>query len=193
VRLGERWAVMVVLGLGLALGGCGGGSEDGHEAEAVEAGDPRRQRAVEVMAAYFRGKEDSAGLTFSRRESRCLADDVVDALGVDRLQGLGMDMAAGTGPGLTEPPLTTDEAEAIEASMITCARVVSRLANTRLFDDLAPDDALCVSQAYFDSGMARRVYFAPEGQRPSLEEVGAAIRAAGESCSVPGLNLVPQG
>jgi hypothetical protein len=41
--------------------------------------------------------------------------------------------------------------------------------------------------------MARRVYFAPEGQRPSMEEVGAAIRAAGESCGVPGLNLVPEG
>ena len=107
------------------------------------------------MVTHFRNR-DTAGVHFTRQESQCLADDVVEALGVERLETLGMDLAAGAAPVLTSPPLTTAEADTILASMVTCARMAQRLAYTDQFDALPQSDANCVAEAYFDSGMAAR-------------------------------------
>jgi len=186
MRLGEPRAVASFLVAWLALVACG---DDG--AETAEADDPRRPQAVEIMVTHFRSR-DTAGVHFTQRESQCLADDVVQALGVERLETLGMDRAAGAAPVLTTPPLTTAEAESILASMVTCASMPQRLAYTDDFDALPQSDANCVAAAYFDSGMAARVYFADDAHQPTMEEISTAFHEAAESCGIPALWLVPK-
>jgi hypothetical protein len=112
-------------------------------------------------------------------------------LGVPRLEEMGLDVAAGAGPDMTEPPLTADEADAVFAAMDDCMDIESQLADLLVDGNVAEDDAACIAEEFHASGMTRRTVLADDEHQPAAEEVDAALNDAGEACGVSGVGILP--
>lgn len=127
---------------GVVLGACSG--DDPADTE----------RAVEVVAAELVAtpraefRDDAA--------PRCIAEQVVERLGLERLGEVGLDVDRGTPPRLWQPELTEAEGDQVFAAYEHCIDFEQRDVEGFVEDDgLTEDQARCVSRAYRASGIPR--------------------------------------
>ena len=127
---------------------------------------------------------DPKALSFTDSEADCAARATVDALGMARLQELGMNLESGTAPARTEPPLTTTEADALYAVWGRCADLKSKVAALLSADgELSPGQAACVVDRYEASGLLRRSLFGKDFDPALNHEIDQTLAAATAACT----------
>jgi hypothetical protein len=135
-------------GDGGGAGGSAGGGTDGGA-----GGGRDRALGVEVVAA---GLTDYPRAELrSDDEVRCVAEGIVDGLGIERLAELGLDVDAEEGPLLYGPDMTGDDADAVYAAYDDCLGFRRRDVEQFVADGLSEAEAGCVSDAYRASGIPR--------------------------------------
>jgi hypothetical protein len=173
--------VLIVAGL---LVGCGGGGGDDGDGERPE----ERAEAVELMAGLFAQSSDpSAILSFDAEQAGCAAEAVVEVLGVERLEELGMDLATGEPPTMAEPPLGTQEARDVYGGIGECIDLTGRVARDFVAGGLDEATARCAAERYLDTSIARDALGGSAD--PALPpKIDAAIAEAWAACgaAVPG-------
>lgn len=146
-------ALLVVSLLPLACSGSGSSGARPEPASGVAPDEPERAAAVELVAddlvayprADFQGDD----------EPRCVAEAIVDGVGLDRLREVGLDVDAGTPPRLWEPELTTDEGDLVYAAYDDCLDFRRRDIEGFTAEGLTDAQAACVSDGYRASGVPR--------------------------------------
>jgi len=173
--------VLVVAGL---LVGCGGG-DGGSGGDGEEAGDDPEVRAaaVELMTGLFAQSSDpTAILSFDAEQAGCAADAVVEVLGVERLEELGMDLTTGEPPTMAEPPLGTREARDVYGGIGACIDLTGRVAaDFAASGGLDEAMARCAAEHYLDTPTARDALAgSPDPALPP--KIDAAIAEALTTC-----------
>lgn len=172
--------MLIAVGL---LVGCGGGDGDG---DGEDAGD--RGAAVELMSGMFaRSSDPSAVLSFDAEQAGCAAEAVVDVLGVERLEELGMDLATGEPPTMAEPPLGTQEARDVYGGIGGCIDLTGRVTRDFVAGGLDEATARCAAGRYLDTSIARDA-LAGSADPALPPRIDTAIAEAWAACgaSVPG-------
>ncbi len=173
--------MLVVVGL---LVGCGGGGDDGGDGE-----DPEdREAAVALMAGLFAQSSDpSAILSFDAEQAGCAAEAVVELLGVERLEELGMDLTTGEPPTMAEPPLGTREARGVYGGIGECIDLTGRVTRDFVNGGLDEATARCAAEHYLDTPIARDA-LAGSADPALPPRIDAAIAEAWAACgaAVPG-------
>jgi hypothetical protein len=106
VKLKYAVSTAVLLATSGLLTGCGGGNDDATAAKNIKAS---------IL------KEDVAGASLSDKQAGCLADNIVDKVGVDQLQHYGLlDKDLKVQDKLTDTKLKKDDADAMAASFTKC-------------------------------------------------------------------------
>lgn len=168
----RRWLVV----LGLVLVACSGSSDDEEGVElhsTMPTGDPA---AVDVIAAAVLadGQDDPNALPFDEASSRCVAEALVLGFEPERLEELGLDVDAGAGPDLYEPPLTSEEADATYEIFDRCVDLVGEL--TEVFA------SECIAQHYYDADVLRDALFLAEPDAEVNGRIDAALEDAASAC-----------
>jgi hypothetical protein len=168
-----------VLVLVAVLVACGG--------DGTETDDPEeRTAAVEQLTGLFaRSSDPTAILSFDAGQAGCAAEAVVGALGVDRLEELGLDLATGEPPTLAEPPLGTREARAVYGGIGECIDLTSRVAEDFVAGGLDEATARCAAEHYLDTATARDA-LAGSADPALPPKIDAAIAEARAACGAPG-------
>jgi hypothetical protein len=135
----------------MLLVGCSNGEGTEPAMAGESAGD--RAAAVDVIAqdllAYPRAEFTSD------EEPRCVADAVVDGLGLERLTRVGLDIDTGKAPTLWQPELTEAEGDVVYAAYDDCLDFESSDIERFMADGLSRAQAQCASDAYRASGIPR--------------------------------------
>ena len=112
-----------------------------------------RAAAVDVIArdllAYPRAEFTSD------EDPRCVADAIVDRVGLERLTELGLDIETDDAPTLWQPELTEAEGDVVYAAYDDCLDFESSDIDRFMADGLSPGQARCASDAYRASGIPR--------------------------------------
>jgi hypothetical protein len=164
-----RVAVVVLL---LALvAGCSDGSE--HDAAvALVAAD---------LVAYPRAE------LRSDEESACVARGIVERLGIDRLEALGLDLGARQAPRLYGDDLTQDEGDEVYAAYDQCLDLGQRDVEGFMADGLTERQARCVADGYRATGIPRAHLTEPphSGEPSSVQghaDLEAFLEATKQAC-----------
>jgi hypothetical protein len=88
-------------------------------------------------------------------EARCVATQVVAAIGLDRLEEVGLDLETETPPTLWQPELTEAEGDMVYRAYDDCLGLERRDVAGFMTDGLTEAQARCVSQGYRGSGIPR--------------------------------------
>lgn len=179
-----RWGITTLgpLVVGGLLVGCGGGGDDG--ADGARDDPAERAAAVEVLTGIFAGQADpGAVLSFDAGQASCAAEAVVDALGVERLEELGLDLATGEPPTMAEPPLGTREAREVYGGIGDCIDLTARIAaDLAAGGDLDEATARCTAERYLDTSVARDALAgSTDPELPA--EIDAAVAEARAACT----------
>jgi hypothetical protein len=167
--------VLIAAGL---LVGCGGG-DGGDEGDSAE----ERAAAVELMTGLFAQSSDpNAVLSFDARQAGCAAEAVVDTLGIERLEELGMDLATGEPPTMAEPPLGTAEAREVYGGIGDCIDLTTRVAEEFRRGGLDEAAARCAAEHYLDTPVARDA-LAGSADPALPPKIDAAMAEAVTACS----------
>jgi hypothetical protein len=120
-------------------------------AVACTSGDDGEDAAVSIVAAdmeaYPRAEFRNAG------ERRCVAEQVVDAIGLDRLREVGLDVGQARPPSLWQPKLTRAEGDAVYAAYDDCLGLEDRDVEAFMAEGMSRAQALCASRGYRASGI----------------------------------------
>jgi hypothetical protein len=88
-------------------------------------------------------------------ERRCVAEQVVDAIGLDRLREVGLDVDQAGPPSLWQPKLTRAEGNAVYAAYDDCLDLEQRDVEAFMAEGMSRAQALCASRGYRASGIPR--------------------------------------
>lgn len=164
-----RRRLAFVLMLGLVVSACGGGGEDAAELSAAIA-DAMMENAA----------DDNP---FQREEVECFGDEVVETVGVERLEAVGLsaeDIENGADPGSVE--LSDDDIEKMTAAITTCIDF-GRLVVDEMTDDIALSDASAdclaegINDADFIGVFAQGFFFDDGGADDPAEELEGEMMA----------------
>jgi hypothetical protein len=168
----HRGHALVVLGVLLSAAACSTSADDAVSDE---------QRLIE--AVLIGGGEEGNSIRFDEDGARCAAARILDELTPERLDELGLDVAAGTGPELSQPPLTPAEGDAVYAALVDCTDVLDQLGVALQRDaELPADTAACVAERYADSGVLRDSLLAPEFDEVLNQRIDATILESIQAC-----------
>jgi len=139
------------------------------------------QRLVE--AVLVGGGDQGNSIRFEDDDARCAAARILDAFEPQRLEELGLDVEAGEGPELSQPPLTETEGGAVYDALDGCTDLVDQV-GTALRSDagLADDVAACVADRYEESGVLRDSLLAPDFDEALTARIDATILESIEAC-----------
>lgn len=185
---GARVLGRLVLAAVLLLGGAAACSDDDGDDGATESsielettmptGDPA---AVDVIAGdLLETAEDPNALPVDEESARCIAERVVLGFEPERLEELGLDVEAGTGVTLAEPPLSEEEADAAFGIFGSCIDLIAELAAVFAEDGV---DATCAAEHYRDSGLLREALFSPDYDEALNTRIDAALDEAFTTCA----------
>ncbi|MDP1820773.1 MAG: hypothetical protein Q8K58_12910 [Acidimicrobiales bacterium] len=139
------------------------------------------QRLVE--AVLVGGSADENSIRFAEPDARCAAGRIVDEIPTERLRELGLDVGEGTGPELSQPPLTETEGDIVFAALDGCTDLVEQVGQALSRDAQLPTDrAECVAGRYRDSGVLRDSLLAAEFDPGLNERIDATILEAIAAC-----------
>lgn len=144
----------------LLLASCSDDSGDGDDAATVDA-----------LAEELSG--DEARISADADEARCVAEDVVDDLGADRVEEIELR--------LVQPALTDDEADAVYEAFAGCIELVDQLTDS-LADGMTAAKARCGAEAYVESGLLRDGLLAEERSRQLNARIDETIATAAAAC-----------
>lgn len=184
VRIRRLVAAVVVVPV--LFSACG---DDGSASDSVpEHGDSGHSGTVEMLTRFFQesGADDAHALQFDEDGAQCMARGVLEELGEERLEELGLDVAAGRGPTLASPPLEPDEADRVYELTGRCVDLIGQTA--ALFEEsgLATEEANCVAVEYARSGVLAEALSSEEFDPELNQRIDDAIDAAMAACGVEG-------
>ena len=114
------------------------------------------------------------------RDARCIADTVVENLGVDRLAELGLDVAEETAALLTVPPMTDDEGDEVYAAYDTCLDFTQGDVDNFVTAGLSEAEAECASEHYRSSPLPQAHLLLENHDTVPHDELHAGIEALWE-------------
>jgi hypothetical protein len=153
----------LLLAVGLLVGCSDDGSDadsdsdrparDQAEQELAPEDEAERAAAIEVIMADL--VEYPRAEFTSDDQPGCVAERIVDGLGVERLAEVGLDGEARTAPTLWQPELTVAEGDVVYAAYGECIDFEARDVEQFMTEGLSEAQARCVSTAYRTSGIPR--------------------------------------
>jgi hypothetical protein len=157
-----RAGPLVLLLLLLALTpGCSDDSDqppsgDATNASAASGGTETHEadEAVEIIASAM-GEHARADFR-TDADARCVAQGVIDGLGVGRLEELGLDLTRRQGPELTVPPMTYGEGDLVYAAYDECLDFEARDVEAFVASGLTEPEARCAHRRYRGSPLPQR-------------------------------------
>jgi hypothetical protein len=178
-------AVAVSL-IALSLAACSSSEEtpssDGSSSDTQTSNT--QEAAVKTVKQDLVENADPNALTFADTEGDCAARASVEALGVPRLQELGMNVETGIAPSRTEPPLTKTEADELYAIYGRCADLKAKVADfLSAGGELAPGAAACVAERYEAAGLLRRSLFGADFDPALNDEIDQTLATATAACT----------
>lgn len=161
-----RRLATVLLAGALAVGACGGESDE--------------EAMVEAISISILEDETFAGYGIVEVEATCVAESTVDGLGVDRLSEIGFDADAGTDEEIDLSQLSDEEVEVIGGAMEDCIDdigdvLVDTVAESILEDPeptfpIDDDEAECVAEAVIDQiPVSRLITIGVQGEREGAQ------------------------
>lgn len=145
--------------------------------------DARGPQERLLQSVFEQSAEEANSLAFDATAAACAARAVVRDLGAVRLQQLGLDVPSRQGPELTEPPLTTEEADLIYMAFVECLDLVAQLGATIGRDSGMPADvSACVASGYVESGVLREALFADELSGTLASRIDSVLADAARAC-----------
>jgi hypothetical protein len=180
-----RRSIPLLITIALATAACGGGDGDGKKAEYVDA-----------IAATFTNDES---LSVSDDDAACLAEDMVDVIGVDRLEDAGVEPAEIAADEDNEEfqkvAEQLSEAEANELVDVIfdgdCVDFGAIMAESILADasgDISDEQATCIGDAFADNeafkGAFAQSLLSGAEEDPDLDAAMGDIFEIFETCDV---------
>jgi hypothetical protein len=162
-----------VVGLCAALAACGAG--DASSSESGSNTDDGVVRAIDVVASDVLANARAAEV--EPADARCVAEIVVEAVGVERLGKLGYDGDAETAPELTVPPMTDFEGDRVYSAFDTCLDFTSRDVENFIAAGLTGTEARCASEHYRGSPLPRTHALLRNHDETPHEELHAQVEA----------------
>jgi hypothetical protein len=135
--------------------------------EAAEAADVMASAMSAHARADFRSEDDA----------RCVARGVVDGLGVERLEELGLDVVRRRGPELTVPPMTADEGDAVYAAYDECLDFAARDVERFVANGLTEAQARCAHERYRGSPLPQTHLLLQDHDQVPHPELHAQVEA----------------
>jgi hypothetical protein len=149
MRLTARSPVVVLLAL---MAACSAGA-DAPAPSGGSVGPTDAARAVDVIAsaliAHPRAEFES------ERDASCVAQAVVSAFEIERLEQLGLDSDEQRAPELTVPPMTDAEGDLVYAAYDECLDHEARDIESFMANGLAESEARCAHERYRASDLPR--------------------------------------
>jgi hypothetical protein len=154
----RRLALLVGAAAILLAAGCGDDDDDG-DAGDVEVSD-EAQPYVDAMAEGMVSSDDEGDLQLDQEQADCLAPRWVETIGVERLQGAGLepdDFADDGDPDLSSLGLSEEEGGELYDAFGACD-IDLKAEFIRSFtadQDLSDEDAECLGDAFSDDFLRR--------------------------------------
>lgn len=138
----------------------------------------------DALAAYFQrsGEEDPNALQFDAAAADCMADGLLEGLGAERLQELGLDASGDAEPELSSPSLDDDEATLLYDLTEECTDLRQQVAESFEASGLDPATAECVAREYAESGLLAAAITSGEYDPELNDRIDAALDAAVAAC-----------
>jgi hypothetical protein len=175
----------MIMAVAVLLGACGGGSGDGTgKAASSDSGDDNSadDKYVELLSTAF--DADDEQLDLDQTQSTCLAQGVVDAIGVDTLQDADIspeDLASVDDFSTLDVALPADAVDTLGQSIEGCdlaPMLKDKLVLGTFTDDfgfdLPPEGETCISEKTGDLALSRAVaelFLVPDSAGESLQTV----------------------
>jgi hypothetical protein len=185
-----RWGRSVLVTLVVAAGSpcaCIDGSDD--SADPADTTAPGIEATTARVATWFGRQSDPNGLQFTADEADCAAQAVVEGLGATRIEELRTDAANDVGGPdegldlLREPPLDTDEADAVFAAMTGCIDLTTQVTDLFLASGKPHDAARCMAEHYVETDVPRRAIMAADTDPELMADINSALVEVETACS----------
>ena len=150
------------------------------EPAAESATAPGRDALVDAMVADITGEEDP--LTADEAEARCVAERIVDQVGVDRLAAEGI--TAETTGDITEGNFSEEEIDTIVGTMFDCVDVQASFAAS-MVAEVGEEAAACLGQGMTEDFAKRLFASSFSSEDEDFTALLADFTALYESCGVP--------
>jgi hypothetical protein len=174
IVVGRVVASSLVLALA-PMPGCSG-SDDADPTEAAGAHDPSDEdRTVGVMVSAM--TEHARADFRTEQDARCVARGVVDGLGIDRLEELGLDVGRRRGPELTVPPMTDAEGDLVYAAYDECLDFEARDVEHFTANGLTEEEARCAHERYRSSSVPQTHLLLQDHDEVPHPELHAQVEA----------------
>lgn len=176
------WFVLVALTLA-ACGGSGGGTT-----ETTTPTPEKRQAMIDLVAGNVSTDAGAGELPVGDEGAGCLAERVVDNLGVARLEefGYNVDTKAVPPAAIFKASLTEEEKSRTFSDLETCVDLPDLLSG--LFasrTSWTPEQADCVAGLYVDSGVLERALFTTGNSLQLNRAIDAVLAESAEACAIP--------
>ena len=163
-------SVVVLAAIGALVGACGSDDDDARDDAALEA----------TIADVLVGVDDPSALQYTAAEASCVATDVVDAIGADRLRSLGVeedDFVA-----LTALDLTDEEGDVVYDALDDCLDLQAQLAGMIGGPSVAQPVKDCAAERYIASGLFREALLTPEFDEGLNRRIDLELSEAFAAC-----------
>lgn len=131
-----------------------------------------------VIAEGLRSDQDAGELTFTPEEARCVAEEVVDRVGEDRLRELGADREP-----LDELPFERAERRAVLTVLDGCVDLVGQIAAFLGDGGLPADVARCAAERYAHAEELQEALFGTDVDPELGARIDAVLDDAVAACS----------
>lgn len=168
------WSVALVALL--ALGGCGS-SED--------------EQATQAIADYLvEQQKDDQMIALEESEADCIAGDMVDGIGVDKLEEYGFLTEEGTvNENATAPEMSRDDAETMVDSMFGCTEVMDTMENelARSMGEQTAETRKCFAEALTEEAVRGLLVatFSGDDEQAGKELMGPLMKCAMGGTDLP--------
>lgn len=176
----RRTMTALVVASALTLAGCGAGEDE---------------RATESISAYLMDQQESQGefLDLEQGDADCIAEGMVDGVGVEKLQEYGLLTEDGTvAEDTTATDMSLEDAETTADAMFDCTDVMSTMR-----DQLAASmgEQPAEVQECFDEALTEEAVrgILVAGLTGNQDEAGQELMAPLMECAVGDLGLLPEG
>lgn len=153
----------------LTLTACGGGDDE----------------AKENIKASLLENDDFAGTELTDEEATCLSDGMVDEIGTDKLQELGLlDEDNNVDTEAQPDNLETEDADALAGTIVDCVNVQELMSEQMgsMMEQMDEQQQECITEAFDDETIVNLISSGFQGEEPDT----AGLQEAVMECVGPG-------
>jgi hypothetical protein len=147
----------------LTLTACGGGDDEAKE---------------NIKESLLENGQDFAGTELTEEEATCLSDGMVDEIGTDQLQELGLlDEDNNVVEDAQPDDLNADDADALAGTIVDCVDVQELMAEQMgpMMEQMDEEQQECITDAFDDDTIVELISASFQGEEPDTTKLQETV------------------